>query len=52
MGRGGDATLLSFFTNNSRKSGLSRRNFHCSRVNQFYTYPENLMTLTQLTFDL
>ena len=34
------------------KSGISRRNFQYPRVNQFYTYPENLMTLNQMAFDL
>ena len=34
------------------KSSRSRRNFQYPRVDQFYTYPENFMTLTQLTSDL
>ena len=34
------------------KSGRSRRNFQYPRIDQFYTYPENFMTLTQMTFDL
>ena len=41
-----------FFANNSRKSGLSRRNCPHLRVNQFYIYSENLLTLTQMTFEL
>ena len=34
------------------KSGRSRRNFRYPRVNQFYTHPEIVMTLTVMTFDL
>ena len=34
------------------KSGWSRRTVQYPRVNQFYTYPENFMTLPLMTFDL
>ena len=50
---GGNVTPLRGFPNDSRKNRpISRRNFQYARINQFYTYRENLMTLTQMTFDL
>ena len=51
-GGGGWCTPLRFSQITRVKSGLSQQNFKYPRVNQFYTYSENFMTLTRTTFDL